>query len=278
MRDPALQGANANGEINKVEVCSLVSGSGGNALFCKADGVSVLIDAGLSCRALEKAMALLKEEVASLQGILITHEHSDHCKGLPVVSKKYHLPIYGTYATLQKLSENLQISPELFREITPNEDFYIKRLNITPFSLPHDAIDPVGYSLTCDGVRVSDATDLGLMKPEILTILLQSDLVLLEANYDEEMLLKGPYPPGLKKRIAGNKGHLSNAECAKTASVLLKGRPSCLLLGHLSKENNVPELALSTVKQALVEENLSHCLDKVHLTYHDRATDLYKME
>ena len=248
-------------------------------MYCRAGDVQLLVDVGLSCRAEETALAQINVNPASLNGVLVTHEHSDHIKGLDLFCSRYHLPVYATAETLDKISiASKHMDLSLFREIRPDEDFYIRRMNILPFSIPHDAVNPVGYSLFFSGVRATTATDLGHMTENVLSVLTESDLVLLESNYDPDMLKNGPYPQQLKKRISGRKGHLSNPDCAETAVRLMNGRVSCLLLGHMSRENNIPELAMGTVQEALNGSGLFHAGEKVHLTYYDHATPIYRME
>ncbi len=262
-----------------MEICSLMSGSGGNSLYCRAGDVQLLVDVGLSCRAEEMALSSLHVDPASLNGVLVTHEHSDHIKGLDLFCSRYGIPVFATGETLEYIRKNTKrIDGSLFREIRPQEDFYIRRMNILPFSIPHDAANPVGYSLFSAGVRATTATDLGHMTDSVFSVLKESDFVLLESNYDPDMLRNGPYPQMLKSRIAGRKGHLSNPDCAKTAANLMQEKVSCLLLGHMSRENNIPELAMNTVQSALSEYQLFHAGENVHLTYYDHATPMYRME
>ena len=262
-----------------MEICSLMSGSGGNSMYCRAGDVQLLVDAGLSCRAEEAALASLRVNPETLDGILVTHEHSDHIKGLDLFCSRYQIPVYATAETLAFIQEHSKrLDPSLFREIRPQEDFYIRRMNILPFSIPHDAANPVGYSMFSSGIRATTATDIGHMTDSVFSVLKESDLVLLESNYDPEMLRNGPYPQQLKARIAGRKGHLSNPDCAETAVKLMREKVSCVFLGHMSRENNIPELAMSTVQKALSEHQLFHAGENVHLTYYDHATPLYRME
>ena len=252
---------------------SLFSGSTGNSTLCAFDDTYLLLDAGRTGKALE--MAMLEEGVPAqrLSAILITHEHVDHIRGAGVLARKYGLPIYASEGTWAALEGKVGDVPLRLRcAFSPDQDFYIGRVNVSPFSIPHDAAQPCGYNLCCGGKKVSFATDLGHTTKEIIARIADADILLLEANHDEDMLRHGPYPQALKRRILGRNGHLSNAACADALQKILDVRRPEVYLGHLSQENNVPELAFSTVANRLSEIGVHVGRDiRIHMTYPDRA-------
>lgn len=227
---------------------SLVSGSSGNCSLVSDGKTSLLIDCGLSCKKLEEALAKAKLSPLDLSAILITHEHSDHIKGAGVVSKKYSLPVFATAGTHAGM--NVNIDSENIRYLSPDVDLEIGSIGIRPFQIPHDAANPVGYNFFCGKNKLSLATDIGTFNDYIFENLKGSLAVLLEANYDENMLKFCRYPAYLKRRISGALGHLSNPEAADAAVRLASTGTRHIMLGHLSKENNTPTAAYTTVLNA----------------------------
>ena len=233
-----------------MRLCSIASGSSGNCIYVGSDCAHVLIDAGISGRRVEAGLNSLELTGRDLDGILITHEHSDHIKGLGVLERKYGIPIYATGGTVDAMvrSGSLGKIPEgIFREIREDEPFLIKDLVINPFTIPHDAAQPVGYRLECGEHSVGIATDLGKYNEYIIENLQNLDALLLEANHDIRMLQVGRYPYYLKQRIMGDRGHLSNENAGQLLCRLLHDNLKAVFLGHLSKENNYEELAYETV-------------------------------
>ena len=233
-----------------MRLCSIASGSSGNCIYVGSDCAHVLIDAGISGRRVEAGLNSLELTGRDLDGILITHEHSDHIKGLGVIARKYGIPIYATGGTVDAMvrSGSLGKIPEgIFREIREDEPFLIKDLVINPFTIPHDAAQPVGYRLECGEHSVGIATDLGKYNEYIIENLQNLDALLLEANHDIRMLQVGRYPYYLKQRIMGDRGHLSNENAGQLLCRLLHDNLKAVFLGHLSKENNYEELAYETV-------------------------------
>lgn len=163
---------------------------------------------------------------AALRAVLVTHEHSDHIRGLPLFAKRYGTPVYASYGTWASMQGQLPLPGRQRMEFDPDQDFYIDGVNVSPFPIPHDTPMPVGYSLECMGKKVSFATDLGHTTPKILGCVARSDVLLLEANHDVEMLKAGPYPYSLKKRILGRYGHLSNDACASAGHPVAHGGAS----------------------------------------------------
>ena len=245
------------GDVEKVKICSIASGSSGNCIYIESGKAKLLIDAGLSGKRITQGLQQIGVDGRDLDGILITHDHSDHVKGVGILSRKYDIPIYVNPATWEEIKEKMgKIKAENIQYFESNTSFTIKDFHVESFSTSHDACDSVGFSLYGNNKKMSIATDLGYINKDILNRLTGSDMVILEANHDEEMLKVGPYPWYLKQRILGEQGHLSN-ECAGRALVKLieKGLKK-VLLAHLSKENNFPELAYQTVYNILKENTI----------------------
>ena len=231
--------------------CSIASGSSGNCIYVGSDNTHVLVDIGISGKKMETGLNSLELTGRDLDGILITHEHSDHIKGLGVISRKYGIPIYATAGTVDAMVRTNALGkiPEgIFHEIQENEPFMINDLKVNPFTIPHDAAQPVGYRLEHEGHSVGIATDLGKYNDYIIENLQGLDALLLEANHDIHMLEVGPYPYPLKRRVMGDKGHLSNELSGKLLCDILHDDLQYVVLGHLSKENNYEELAYETVR------------------------------
>ena len=236
--------------------CSLYSGSSGNSLFVETPNTKILIDAGVSCKKIETALNDININPSSLDGILVTHEHIDHVQALGTLSKKYDLPVFVNQETLDAMPKQRdKISDKNIKLFNVNDNFEIGDLKIHSFSIPHDAANPCGFSLYKDDKKISIATDIGHMTNSILKNLEESLFVLLEANYDPEILRCTSYPFSLKSRIAGPTGHLSNEIAGKTISYLLQSGLKNAMLGHLSKESNFPELAYQTVVDELISNN-----------------------
>ena len=238
--------------------CPLYSGSSGNALFCQYGDTRLLIDAGKSGKTIEDALKGIGADIRTVSGVLITHEHSDHIAGAGVLARKYHLPLYATAGTWKAMEDRIgEIPAEMRCEITAGQDFYLGSIGVVPFSIPHDAADPVGFRLYGGSMSVSTATDLGCFPDEVWSNVAGSTLVLLESNHDPDMLRTNPrYTATLKARILGNRGHLSNEACAEALLRLIAAGTSDVILGHLSAENNTPTLARKVSGQALEREGI----------------------
>lgn len=234
---------------------SLVSGSSGNAALISDGKTTLLADCGLSCKRLEEALLKAKINPNDIDAVLITHEHSDHIKGAGVVSRKYSLPVFATEKTHACMG-SLGIDDKNIRFVTPDNDFEIGTIGIRPFSIPHDAADPVAYNFFFGEKKLSLATDIGVMNDYVMEHLTGSLAVLLESNHDIDMLKNGRYPAVLKRRILSETGHLSNADAAKTVLKLIKGGTQHIMLGHLSNENNTPTAAYTTVAGVLAENGI----------------------
>lgn len=232
-----------------MRLCSIASGSSGNCIYVGSDNTHLLVDVGISGKRVEQGLNSLELTGKDIDGILITHEHSDHIKGLGVIARKHQIPVYATEGTVEALSHmNLGKMPEgIFREIHEDEPFEINDLTVNPFTIPHDAAQPVGYRVECREHSVGIATDLGKYNEYIVGNLQNLDALLLEANHDIRMLQVGKYPYYLKQRILGDRGHLSNENAGRLLCRLLHDNMKGIFLGHLSRENNYEELAYETV-------------------------------
>lgn len=239
-------------------LCPLYSGSSGNALFVSTGKTRLLIDAGLSGKAIVSALEAIGIDPLTLTGILVTHEHSDHIKGAGILSRKYDLPLFASKGTWEAMKGLIgSVSPTNVRTFDPKEDFFVKEIGVVPFSVPHDAADPVGYRLFYGGFSLSIATDLGYYSSHVHQMISGSDIVLLESNHDENMLLANPkYTHRLKQRILSRTGHLSNETCAQAVLNLVESGVNHVILGHLSGENNMPELAYEVSRQTLLAQGV----------------------
>ena len=260
--------------------CPLFSGSSGNAVYVNAGNTRILIDAGLSGRTVSDALGSIHVLPETLSGILVTHEHSDHVKGVGILSRKYHIPVYanaGTWAAMERQVGT--VAPALRREFVSNESFYINDLCVLPYSVSHDAADPVGYRVDYGGHSVATATDIGIFTPKVLDALSGVDVVLLESNHDIEMLHANErYSAALKARILGRRGHLSNEACGEALWQLYQTGVRHAVLGHLSHENNTPELAMRTVCEAMRAHGLSVGGDVfVDMAWRDHVGDVYEI-
>ena len=234
-----------------MRMCSIASGSSGNCIYVGSDNSHLLIDTGISKKRIEEGLNKLEIKGDELDGILITHEHSDHIKGLGVFSRKYEIPIYATPGTIEGIRncKSLGKLPEgLLHEIEIDHPFSLGTLNIDPFAISHDANEPSGYRFEQDGKKIAVATDLGKYDEYTVENLKDLNAVLLESNHDIHMLEVGPYPYPLKRRVMGDKGHLSNELSGQLLCDILHDNLKHIMLGHLSKENNYARLAYETVK------------------------------
>ena len=239
-----------------LKFCSLYSGSSGNCLYVESNGSKILIDSGISCKKICEGLASIGSSIEKIDAILVTHEHSDHVQSLGMVSKKFDIPVYANLETWNGMEKQKEkISENNIKLFENDKDFFLNDLTIHPFSTPHDAANPCGFNIHNGKKKLSIATDLGHMNDNILSELKESSFILLESNYDPEILKVSKYPFRLKTRISGPKGHLSNETAGKTISLLMKNNLKEVMLGHLSKENNFPELAYQTVAEELMNSN-----------------------
>ncbi len=245
-----------------MEIFSLRSGSRGNAALLYSDKTKILVDCGISGKAATEALAEVDVTPEELDGIVVTHEHTDHISGIGVMMRRYKLPVWATDRTWTAMAKSIgKFDDGLVRTFETGESFEIGNIGVSPFSIPHDAADPVGYSFECGGEKISVATDIGELKKDMFAAVKGSKTVLLEANHDLNMLEIGTYPMQLKRRIRGSLGHLSNDDAGKAAELLVRLGTENILLGHLSRENNYPMLALRTVICALQDAGIKQGCD-----------------
>ena len=237
--------------------CTLYSGSSGNCSLVQTDSTKILVDAGQSAKKIEEALSAIDVDPFSIDGILVTHEHSDHVKGLGILSKKFHIPVYANSETWNAMEKQKEKVEENNIKFFSFDKFKIGNIDVKPFSIPHDAANPCGFNIFNNDKKISIATDIGHMNKEILQNLLNSNFLLLEANYEPEVLRYSKYPYLLKTRISGPNGHLSTVDAGKTISYLVNRGLDKVMLGHLSNESNFPELAYKTVVEQLMENNVA---------------------
>ncbi|MNJ36150.1 putative metallo-hydrolase YycJ [compost metagenome] len=253
----------------------LSSGSTGNATVVSDGDVTLMIDAGFSARRIDELLCEREVDGHQLAGILITHEHSDHIKGLGAVSRKFNLPIYaneGTWAAMEKSIG--KIPEENIRVFASGASKDFGSLRVQSFEISHDAAAPVGYCFEDGKHKLSVCTDLGYASDKVKAAIVDSDVLVLEANHDIEMLRMGRYPWNTKRRILGDLGHLSNEATGELMSELLNGRLKRTYLAHLSREHNMPDLAKMSVRGSMEDRGCFYRDSEFKLcdTYYDRPT------
>lgn len=252
-----------------MQVHVLASGSTGNAVFLDFKHTKILVDAGISTRRIKNSLAELGVSIEELDGIMITHEHRDHVSGLATMTKKYNVPIYASMNTWGSMYCRDLLPEECCKVLT--KSLHVGEVKIEPFSISHDAADPVGFRFFSENLKYSVVTDLGFVSDEVRKAIALSDILVLESNHDIEMLENGPYPWHLKKRILSNRGHLSNYDAGWTLARLEKKPTMQVFLAHMSKKNNDPELAMETVSTILTEQGCKLGSEiQLHCTYPDR--------
>ena len=236
-----------------MRLVSIASGSSGNCIYIGSDNTHILVDAGISNKRIEQGLNEIGIKGGELNGIFITHEHSDHIKGLNILTKKHGVPIYATRETLEEIQNKADgaMPEELLCPVCPDVNVSVGDLEIKPFSIDHDAANPVAYRVQHGRKSVAVATDMGHYTQYIIDHLQGLDALLLESNHDVNMLQTGKYPYYLKRRIMGDYGHLSNETAGRLLNFLLHDNLKKVLLGHLSKENNYEALAFETVKMEI---------------------------
>ena len=230
---------------------TLASGSSGNCILISAAGGYVLVDCGISYKRIAAALASFGVEPGELSGILITHEHSDHISGLATLTKKLSLPVYASPGTARQLLRRMVWPVGLLRPVEPGTPFQVGPFEATGFPIPHDAEEPTGFTLTCEGRRAALVTDLGYLTDHVLDAALGAHLVVCESNHDVEWLRACPYPYHLTARILSDTGHLPNDACAVLALRCVEAGARTVLLAHLSSENNTPQHARSAIETVL---------------------------
>lgn len=234
-----------------LRVTTLASGSGGNCLLVSGAGSHLLIDAGISCRRITTALAALHVELSQLDGILITHEHSDHVCGLATLIKKYSIPVFASPGTARALEYRLAFAAGQLRPMAVGREFSVGGLAVHSFATSHDSAQSTGYCVSAEGHRMALATDLGYVSEEVLQAVLGCDILVAESNHDVDWLRSGPYPPYLQQRILGDRGHLCNEAGAELVTRAALSGTRTIILAHLSRENNTPARALEVSRRRL---------------------------
>ncbi len=237
-----------------VRLCTLCSGSSGNAVLMEAGGTKILIDCGITGKAAADRLSAVGVDPGELSAILVTHEHVDHIKGVGIMSRRFDLPIYASVGTWNAMAPSVgKIAEENIHYIEANTPFSVENAIVFPFSTSHDANESLGFTVSDGNKCASLATDLGTVDKYVYDNIRGSALMVLESNHDEQMLLNGPYPQSLKQRIFSDRGHLSNKLCGALCAKLLNegGGEKHIILGHLSDENNTPQIAFDTVRRSV---------------------------
>lgn len=251
-----------------VNVIPLYSSSSGNAFFIESSKTNILIDVGVTYKALCEGLKKYEKSLNDVAGIIITHEHIDHIKALPLLCRKNeNIPIYACGKTADYLKEFLDdrnISSNI-RKVYYGQPFKIKNIEITPFETSHDALMPCGYRIIVEDKIISYATDLGYVSNEVFNNLQNSDCVVLESNYDTTLLDFGSYPFNLKRRIKGPTGHLSNDDCALTVSKLAQSGNTNFILAHMSENNNNYDILKNTIDTTLLNNGINP--QELNITY-----------
>ena len=254
----------------------LASGSTGNATIVSSDAATVLVDVGLSAKKIEELMKERGLSGSNLDAIFVTHEHSDHIKGLGALARKYELPVYANEKTWAAMQKSIgELAPEQRQVMAADSVMELYDLRIESYAISHDAAEPVGYCFQSGGAKLGLATDLGYVSDKVMQHLLQSDVLVLEANHDVDMLRMGRYPWNIKRRILGDTGHLSNEAAGEALCRLLDGGTRRVYLAHLSQEHNLMDLAKLTVNTVLEDNGMFYHKTEFALceTYFDRPTE-----
>ena len=260
--------------MRQVRFQSFASGSSGNCYYLGDDSHGILIDAGISARTIRRCLRDIKVDLDRIWGVFVTHDHADHIRGIGTLGERFNVPVYTTRLVHNGINRSYCVTQKLStcqKYIEKGETVTVGKFTVTSFPVSHDATDNVGYTVEYDGKVFTFATDLGYVSKDVIEHLEQCDYMILEANYDEQLLLTGKYPYHLKRRIISETGHLSNDQAGKCLADYYHERLKHIFLCHLSKENNMPELAQSTIERYLNAKNIKVGED-VQLTTLERFT------
>ncbi|MCB8995400.1 MAG: MBL fold metallo-hydrolase [Bacteroidales bacterium] len=242
----------------KLDFCSLSSGSSGNCYYLGNEFHGILIDAGISGTAIRKSLRNMGVSMQTIRGVLVTHNHSDHIRGVEQLSRKNFLPVFTTQNVLKSFhSQAAKISVEGFREIVLQQKFHLAGFDIEAFPVFHDAPETIGFHISYGDKKITIVTDLGHICETAAPYIKAANLLVIESNYDEQMLENGTYPPYLKKRIRSDHGHLGNHQTSAFLADNMGDHLSHICLAHLSKNNNTPELALQTLHKTFSERGVN---------------------
>lgn len=258
----------------------LASGSSGNSILVRTDQQCVLIDAGLSGKQIEASMRIIGVDPNSLTGILVTHEHIDHVKGVGIMARRYKVPVFANKNTWTMMSKCIgDVSPHYCEQFLSGDRINIGDMQLQSFSISHDSIDPVGFAVTANGCKLAIVTDTGYVNKKTKQHLQESDAIIIEANHDVDMLRAGPYTWPLKQRILSDVGHLSNENAAYLIAEILSRKTKHINLAHLSRENNMPVLAHLTVKTILEAEQYRPGEEfTIEISEPDRPSKLFQLK
>ena len=261
-----------------MRICNLASGSSGNCTFIESENAKILIDCGKPFNYVFNALNELGVDPATINAILITHEHKDHIGGIEKFARTYNTPIYAHMNTQEIVTHQIHVNKSLFNFF--ENSFEINDLNITSFPLPHDSKYCVGYRVAEEDAVVSVCTDLGYFSPNTFEAIKASALVFLEANYDPQMLMSYPnYPPFLKKRINGPNGHLSNLNCAKAIEQLVHSGTRLVVLSHISEHSNTTHLAVNTIANYLESKNIIPNVNiRLDIAHHEQRGTIFRIK
>ena len=260
--------------VMKIKFLSLASGSSGNCYYLGTDTYAILIDAGIGVRSIKKIMKEYSLSFDLIKAVFVTHDHADHIKSVGTLGEKYGIPIYATPETHKGINKSYCMTEKLstsVRYIHKEEPLMLEDFKITAFEVPHDGTDNVGYCIEIDGKTFSFLTDIGYITPTASHYICKANYLIIEANYDQEMLQMGPYPKYLKERIMGEQGHMCNKDTAEFLAENIHEEMKYIWLCHLSKENNHPELAYKTVEYILKSKGILVGKD-VHVATLKRST------
>ena len=264
--------------MRNMRLMSIASGSGGNAVYVGSGDTNILIDAGVSKKRISEGLKRLGLSVSDLDAILVTHEHSDHIKGLEVIEKTAHIPVYATYGTIEGIISSVSSldHSDIFNVVDRQSSFAVNDLTITAVPVSHDAREPVCYRVDDGCACCAVITDLGCYDRNIIDAFQGLDAVLAESNHDIRMLETGPYPYPLKRRIAGSSGHLSNEAAGRLINALLNDHMQYIVLGHMSRKNNYKDLALLTVENIINEGRYRSDDFRIDVADQEEGTDIFE--
>lgn len=261
--------------------CSLSSGSSGNCYYLGNEFHGVLIDAGITAGSIRKFLKTIGIAIDSIIGVLVTHNHWDHIKGLEVLTRKNNIPIYTTaniWESIRSTPRQQQMTSDRFSKIPLQKTFHLAGFDIEAFPVFHDAPETIGFHFTYDTRKVTLVTDLGHICQTVRPYIHEANLLIIESNYDEHMLINGSYPSYLKGRILSDNGHLSNHQTATFLAEVMHEKLSHICLAHLSKNNNTPEKALQTLKESLVSKNiLQHAQPKIVVLNRNLPSEMIRL-
>jgi phosphoribosyl 1,2-cyclic phosphodiesterase len=263
----------------KLNFCSLSSGSSGNCYYLGNEFHGILIDAGISATSIRKFLKNMDISIQTIMGVLITHNHIDHIKGLEVLTRKNNLPAFTTHKIWKSiLTPEKKISPDCIREISLKQKFHLAGFDIEAFPVCHDAPETIGFHICSGDKKITIATDLGHICQTAAPYIKAANLLVIESNYDEQMLVNGKYPRFLKARIRSDHGHLGNHQTSAFLADNISDNLSIICLAHLSKNNNTPEKVLQTLHQAFSERGIIlNGQQRISILNRDMPTDMIRL-